>query len=139
MHVYLPIYTYVCMCWCFHAQVLGTRVHVCKKPRKDIGASLSWTCGFSHTPVVSPSEAWLLAPWGPRPLNLVPIQSPPHPMKNTDETSGRWSQHHLQMEKIQSNPSFFPTTRAAGSPLATQFYLFWALGPCSGTSIKRAH
>lgn len=24
-------------------------------------------------------------------------------------------------------------------PLATQFYLFWAQGPCSCTSIKRAH
>lgn len=59
--------------------------------------------------------SWALAPHAPRFLSLCPpspycIQCSNFLIKSIDVTSTQWSQHHLQMEKIQSNPSSIPTT-----------------------------
>lgn len=59
--VYLTLYTYVCTCQCFYAHALGTHMHACKMVRKDIGAPLSWICGFSYLPLVPPMRS--LVPW----------------------------------------------------------------------------
>lgn len=81
--------------------------------------------------------SWAVAPYGPRSLSLCPpspycIQRSNFLMKNINDTGTQWSQHHLQMEKIQSNPSSIPTT-SHWQPTCHPVFPLWALRPCCYT------